>query len=271
MNAQNVDTGGTSGDVPLMLAREDGTRIACLVDGAEQDSGAAGILFCGGFGSDMIGSKACAIAEWGRENGHRVVRFDYFGHGQSSGAFRDGTLGRWKEDAAFVRESMLSGRHILVGSSMGGWIALLLALQAPENIAGIVLLAPAPDFTERLLWEQFSPEQKRLCQEQGFLPLSDPSIEGEYDPDYVVTWRQIEEARAHLLPSGELPVFAPVRILHGMGDEVVPWQHSVELAERLQARDLALTLTKNSDHRLSEPEDIARILASLEELLANSR
>ena len=251
---------------PEMLARGDGERIAWLRDGAAQGATAPEVLWCGGFSSDMTGAKAVALADWGRERGRGVVRFDYFGHGRSSGAFRDGTIGRWRQDAACVQDRLLHGRHVLVGSSMGGWISLLLALERPERVAGLLLLAPAPDFTERLLWENFSPEEKRRCREQGFLPLGDPA-DPEYDENYVVTWRQIEEARLHLLPPGGLPVACPVRILHGMRDEVVPWRHSAELMERIEAGDAALTVTKDSDHRLSEPDDLARIRDSLEELL----
>ena len=244
------------------IARADGERIAYYIDG---DAGQSEVLWCGGFSSEMTGAKASTIADWGRERGRRVVRFDYFGHGQSSGAFRDGTIGRWKEDALFVQEKFLQSRHILVGSSMGGWISLMLALQHPERVAGLLLLAPAPDFTERLLWNEFSPEEKRQCKEEGFLHLGDP--ENEEDEDYVVTWKQIEEARNHLLPSGMLPVSCPVRIIHGMEDDVVPWRHSLELIERLETRDSALTLVRDSDHRLSEPSDLSRIQETLEELL----
>ena len=251
------------------IARADGERIAYYIDGeAKASERPAEVLWCGGFSSDMTGSKASTIADWGRERGRRVVRFDYFGHGQSSGEFREGTIGRWKEDALFVQEKFLQGRHILVGSSMGGWISLMLALQHPEKVAGLLLLAPAPDFTERLLWNEFSPEEKRQCKEQGFLQLGDPeSSDPEGDAEYVVTWKQIEEARNHLLPSGMLPVSCPVRIIHGMEDDVVPWQHSLELIERLETRDSALTLVRDSDHRLSEPSDLSRIQETLEELL----
>ena len=252
---------------PQMLECSDGERIAWRSDGEPGSPEAAEILWCGGFSSDMTGAKATALAEWGRTRRRRVVRFDYFGHGQSSGAFRDGSIGRWKQDAAFVQERLTGGRCILVGSSMGGWISLLLALARPEQVAGLLLLAPAPDFTERLLWEQFSPEEKRQCQEQGFLPLGDPA-DPEYDENYVITWKQIEEARQHLLPDGPLPVFCPVRIIHGMADEVVPWQHGLELAQRIEARDVVLALPKHSDHRLSEPDDLTRICATLDELLA---
>ena len=258
-----------------LLTRSDGEYIACCCDGAppgargEQDGQGgqwAEFLWCGGFSSDMTGAKALAVAQWGRENQRRVVRFDYFGHGQSSGAFKDGTIGRWKDDAAFVRERLSGGRQILIGSSMGGWISLLLALEKPQNLAGLLLLAPAPDFTERLLWANFSEQERELCQKQGFLPLSDPDAGEEYDEEYVVTWRQIQEARQHLLPAGKLKISCPVRIIHGMSDAVVPWRHSLELVERIEARDIAITLVKDSDHRLSTPEDLARIQDTLDEM-----
>lgn len=242
-----------------MLPHKDGERIAHYIDG----DGDAEVLWCGGFSSDMTGEKASTIAQWGVERGRRIVRFDYFGHGQSSGKFAEGTIGRWKEDAALVQEKLVRGRHIIVGSSMGGWISMMLALERPERVAGLLLLAPAPNFTERLLWDGFSDEEKRQCKEQGFLNLGDPEDEGEY----LVTYRQIEEARAHLLPEGALPIRCPIRIIHGMGDDVVPWRHSLEIVEQVESHNVAITLPKESDHRLSSPDDLLLIQQGLEELV----
>lgn len=242
-----------------MLSHKDGERIAHYIDG----DGDVEVLWCGGFSSDMTGEKATTIAQWGIKRGRRIVRFDYFGHGQSSGKFSEGTIGRWKEDAALVQEKLVRGRHVIVGSSMGGWISMMLALERPERVAGLLLLAPAPNFTERLLWNGFSDEEKRQCREQGFLNLGDPEDEEEY----LVTYRQIEEARAHLLPEDALPIRCPVRIIHGMGDDVVPWRHSLEIVEQVESHNVAITLPKESDHRLSSPDDLLLIQQGLEELV----
>lgn len=242
-----------------MLPYKDGERIAYYIDG----EGDLEVLWCGGFSSEMIGEKASTIALWGIERGRRVVRFDYFGHGQSSGNFAEGTIGRWKEDATFVQEKLVRVPHIVVGSSMGGWISMMLAIEHPERVAGLLLLAPAPNFTERLMWDGFSDETKRLCKEQGFLNLG-RDMEG--DKEFLVTYQQIKEARAHLLPEGTLPIRCPVRIIHGMGDEVVPWQHSLEIVEQVESHDVAITLPKKSDHRLSAPDDLLLIRQSLEDL-----
>lgn len=253
-------------DTPQTITRSDGERIAYQIDGeASASSPVAEVLWCGGFGSDMTGEKATSIAEWGITCSRRVVRFDYLGHGQSTGAFSDGTIGRWRDDAAFVQEKLLHGRHVLAGSSMGGWISLLLALQHPERVAGLLLLAPAQDFTEQLLWDRFSPEERKKCREQGFLHLGNPDDE-DFDENYIITWRQIEEARNHLLPGGTLAIDCPVRIIHGMSDDAVPWRHSIELVERLETRDVVLTLPRDSDHRLSSPDDLRRIRESLDEI-----
>ena len=251
-----------SGFPAARILQRDDEHIAYYIDGTEGGSGSSEVLWCGGFGSDMTGEKASSTARWGQDRGIRVVRFDYFGHGQSSGEFRDGTLGHWKEDAAFVQDNLTQGRHILVGSSMGAWISLLLTLERPERVAGLLLLAPAPNFTERLLWNGFTEEQKRKCRKQGFLHLGE-----EDDDEYVVTYRQIEEARKHLLQGNTLPIDCPVRIIHGASDDVVPWQHSLELVNRIGSSDVAVTIVKNADHRLSEPNVLVRIQKTLEELL----
>lgn len=256
----------TSARNPSTITRSNGECIAYYVDGEVPDSTSAGeVLWCGGLFSDMTGEKACSVADWGCASSRRVVRFDYFGHGQSSGDYANGTIGRWKEDAAFIQEKLLHGRHILAGSSMGGWISLLLAMEFPERVAGLLLLAPAPDFTEQLFRDEFSPVERKKCREHGFLHLGDPEDE-DFDENYIITWRQINEAREHLLPPGILPITCPVRILHGIADDVVPWRQSLELIERIQTRDVVLTLTKDSDHRLSSPKDLRRILENLEEL-----
>jgi pimeloyl-ACP methyl ester carboxylesterase len=241
------------------LARPDGATIAYhRVPGA-----APGIVFLGGFRSDMTGTKALFLEEYCRRKSRAYVRFDYFGHGASGGDFALGTIGRWRDDAAAVIDSLTEGPEILVGSSMGGWIMLLAALARPERIAALIGIAAAPDFTEELLPKRLSPEQRREIEEQGAVTL--PS---DYDPaGYLYTRTLIEEGRRHLLLGKPIPLDVPVRLLHGFADASVPWQLSLRLAERLTSRDVAVTLVKGGDHRLSNELDLARLAQTLDGLL----
>jgi pimeloyl-ACP methyl ester carboxylesterase len=196
------------------------------------------------------------------------VRFDYSGHGESEGAFTDGTIGRWLADSLVVFEACCTGPQILIGSSMGGWLALLLtrALKrrghdGAASIAGMVLIAPAVDFTEELMWKRFTPEIKRELEDTGV--WARPS---QYSPEpYLVTRQLIEEGRKHLLLGGLIETGCPVRILQGVEDPDVPWQHAVELTSRLASDDVVLTLVKDGDHRLSRPEDIERLIQAVKE------
>lgn len=231
-----------------------------------------GLLWLGGFKSDMRGTKAAAIDEWAAREGRAYVRFDYSGHGESGGNFTDGTIGRWLEEAIEVFKRYCRGPQIVIGSSMGGWIALLLvralkaraiaADPAPASIAGLVLIAPAVDFTEELMWRKFPPDIKRQIEQKGFWER--PS---EYSDDpYVITRGLIEESRAHLLFNGLIETDCPVRILQGVQDPDVPWQHAADLVSRFARDDVVLTLVKDGDHRLSRSEDIERLLAAIAEL-----
>lgn len=244
---------------PQFLARDDGERIAYRrLPGKEP-----GIVFLGGFMSDMTGTKATALEAFCKARGQAFLRFDYFGHGASTGAFRDGTIGRWRDDALAVIDRLTEGEQILVGSSMGGWIMLLAALARPERVAALVGIAPAPDFTEDLLWPSFSPEEQRRLLAEGAI-----TIASQYDPrGYIVSRRLIEEGRNHLLLSRTIDIACPVRLLHGMKDEDVPWKTSLRLAERLASEDVRVTLVKNGDHRLSTEADLALLQRTLEELL----
>ncbi|MBX6366611.1 MAG: alpha/beta hydrolase [Rhodospirillales bacterium] len=244
---------------PQFLARDDGERIAYRrLPGKEP-----GIVFLGGFMSDMTGTKATALEAFCKARGQAFLRFDYFGHGASTGAFRDGTIGRWRDDALAVIDRLTEGKLILVGSSMGGWIMLLAALARPERVAALVGIAPAPDFTEDLLWPSFSPEEQRRLLAEGAI-----TIASQYDPrGYIVSRRLIEEGRNHLLLSRTIDIACPVRLLHGMKDEDVPWKTSLRLAERLVSEDVRVTLVKNGDHRLSTGADLALLQRTLEELL----
>jgi pimeloyl-ACP methyl ester carboxylesterase len=211
----------------------------------------------------MTGTKALYLEEYCRRSGRAYVRFDYFGHGASSGDFALGTIGRWRDDAVAVIDSLTEGKQILVGSSMSGWIMLLAALARPERIAALVGIAGAPDFTEELLWTRLTPAQRREIEERGHVVL--PS---EFDPaGYLYTRILIEDGRKHLLLGKPIPLDMPVRLLHGMRDESVPWQLSLRLAQRLTSRDVAVTLLKDGDHRLSTQADLALLARTLDTLI----
>lgn len=230
---------------------------------------APGLFWLGGFKSDMRGTKADALAEYAARSGRAYVRFDYSGHGESGGQFEEGTVSRWLEEANAVFRSQAEGPQIVVGSSMGGWIALLLARAlaakpvADAALAGIVLIAPAPDFTEELMWAEFSPEAKREIEEKGMWLR--PTA---YEEPYPITRRLIEDGRHHLLLDKPIEVGCPVRILQGVEDADVPWHHALKLVSCLAQDDVVLTLVKDGDHRLSRPEDIERLIRTIDELAA---
>ncbi len=227
-----------------------------------------GLLWLGGFKSDMKGTKAEALDAWAGNQGRAMVRFDYSGHGESGGAFVDGTIGRWLEDTLAVFDACCRGPQVVIGSSMGGWLALLLlrALAGRAGIpaatvAGLVLIAPAVDFTEELIWKRAPADVRRAIEEQGFWMR--PSAYQE-EP-YPITRGLIEDGRKHLLLGGMIETGCPVRILQGVQDPDVPWQHAVELTSRFARDDVVLTLVKDGDHRLSRPEDIERLIAAVAE------
>lgn len=221
-----------------------------------------GVVFLGGFMSDMTGTKAVTLEEFCRARGQAFLRFDYRGHGASSGRFEDGTIGLWADDALAAFDQLTDGPQILVGSSMGGWIALLTALARRGRVAGLVGIAAAPDFTEDLLWNAFSSDQRAALLREGVLRL--PS---EYsDKPYSIALKLIEDGRRHLLLRETIDLACPVRLLHGMRDPDVPWQRSVKLAEQLAAPDVRVVLVKDGDHRLSREQDLALLCRSVEEL-----
>ena len=230
---------------------------------------APGLFWLGGFNSDMRGTKALALDEWAAKNDRACVRFDYSGHGESGGAFIDGTIGRWLEESVAVFEQFCRGPQVVIGSSMGGWMALLLAraianrAAAGASLAGLVLIAPAPDFTEQLMWNGFSPDIREEILTKGVWMR--PSEYGDGTP-YPITRALIEEGRNHLLLGSAIDVGCPVRILQGAQDPDVPWQHAFALAHRLPADDVVMTMIQDGDHRLSRPQDIARILAAVAEI-----
>ena len=231
----------------------------------EQQSGAAentGVIFCGGFRSDMTGTKAMALAAWADKNKRPYTRFDYFGHGASSGAFTDGTMSHWRGDIPHILDHLCDSPQILVGSSFGGWLSLMAALDRPEKVAALVLIAPAVDMTERLMWERFSDKAREKLAQEGL--IYDPS---EYDPEgYPITAKLIEDGRKHLILDETIDINVPVRILHGQKDDAVPWELSLELAAQLASDNVELHFIKNGDHRLSEPHEIARLIELIEAL-----
>jgi pimeloyl-ACP methyl ester carboxylesterase len=215
----------------------------------------------------MGGTKAVALAEHCRGRGHSFLRFDYFGHGASSGDFREGSIGRWAGDALAVIDRLTQGPLILVGSSMGGWIALLAALARPDRVRGLIGIASAPDFTEDLIWNRLSAEQGRRFQASG--ELSAPSAyESELIP---ITYRLVEEGRRHLLLRRPLALTCPVRLLHGMQDPDVPYQTSLRLAQNLTGTEAVVELIEDGDHRLSRPQDLARLFAAVDGMTARAR
>src|ERR1700692_4942046 len=228
-----------------------------------------GPFWLGGFNSDMRGTKAIALDAWAAEHGRACVRLDYPGHGESGGAFIDGTIGRWLEESVAVFEQFCSGPQVVIGSSMGGWMALLLARELARraasraSLAGLVLIAPAPDFTEALIWNGFSPEIKREIETKGVWLR--PSQYGDGEP-YPITRALIEEGRHHLLLGSAIHVGCPVCILQGAQDPDVPWQHAFSWTDRLPADDVVLTMIQDGDHRLSRPQDIARLIAAVAEI-----
>ena len=212
---------------------------------------APGVIFLGGFKSDMTGTKAAYLENLCRKNGQAFVRFDYTGHGLSSGRFEDGNIGAWLQDALDVFDAQTNGPQIVVGSSMGGWIALLLALRRRERVAGLVLIAPAPDFSEDIYHKEFTATQRRELAEQGF--TLHPS---DYGTPYKLTRQLFEDGKNHLLLHADIDIPSPIRIIHGKQDDAVPWQKSEKIKGRLTSRDVEIHWVEDGDHRLSRDEDL---------------
>ncbi len=255
-----------TGDV-LFLDRLDSPNGVHKIAYQQQAGKAPGVIFCGGFRSDMTGTKASALAQWAATHGRAFTRFDYFGHGASSGVFTDGTMSHWRGDIPHILDHLTQdlqmGPQVLVGSSFGGWLSLMAALDRPEKIAALVLIAPAVDMTERLMWNRFSEKARHLLIEKGL--VHDPS---RYDPEgYPITRALIEDGRQHLMLDAPIPIDLPVRILHGQRDDAVPWEMSLELAAQLTSDDVELHFVKKGDHRLSEPHEINMLIRLVEATL----
>ncbi|MEN3976471.1 alpha/beta hydrolase [Emcibacter sp. SYSU 3D8] len=274
---QDLENAGRYPGIRVIVKVEGGPR--CWLDGGMEPSistisvnghdlayeavpgRAPGVIFLPGFKSDMTGTKAEALRGRCIERGQAFTRFDYSGHGRSTGKFEDGTIGRWAADAVAIIDQVAVGPQILVGSSMGGWMALLAARARPERIAGLVGIAAAPDFTEDLMWASYPESVKDALRRDGV--WHEPS---DYGEPYTITLRLIEEGRQHLVLRSPLALPFPVRLIQGMKDPDVPWRTALRLAEHIDGDDVEVILVKGGDHRLSEPADIARLGTVLERL-----
>lgn len=239
------------------LEREPGVKLAWR---AVEGRGPT-VVWLGGFRSDMTGTKAQALADQAVATGRAFLRFDYSGHGESGGDFTDGTIGSWRADALAMIDRLTAGDLILVGSSMGGWLACLCALARPDRVKGLVLVAPAADFPQALMVPEMTAGDRAALDRDGVWMR--PS---EYGDPYPIARRFLEESAAWNLLPGPVAIDLPVRILQGGADPDVPWRHALALAEALSARDLVFSLVRDGDHRLSRPQDIDRLLAFVDEL-----
>jgi len=220
------------------------------------------VVFLPGFRSDMTGDKATSLAAFCAERGQAMLRFDYSGHGASGGKFADGTIGAWTADALAAIDRLTEGRLILVGSSMGGWIALLAALARPWRVAGLIGIAAAPDFTEALIWQAMTFEERARLMRDGVL-----RIPSQYGEPYEITRALVEDGRNHLLLNAPIALDCPLRLLHGQRDPDVPWEMALRIAEQVTGSDVRVILVKDGDHRLSRPTDLALLRQTLAPLL----
>jgi pimeloyl-ACP methyl ester carboxylesterase len=240
------------------LDRGDGISLAWI----KQDGAGPTIVFLPGFRSDMTGDKATALAAFCAGRGQAMLRLDYSGHGASGGDFLDGTVGTWAADALAVIDALTAGPLLLVGSSMGGWIALLTALARPGRVAGLVGVAAAPDFTQRLMWEAMMPAERAKLERDGVL-----YVPSKYGTPTAITRGLIEDGARHLVLTGRVAIRCPVRLLHGQADPDVPWQLALTLAEQIETDDVRVILIKDGDHRLSRPSDLLLLTQTVAALL----
>jgi pimeloyl-ACP methyl ester carboxylesterase len=240
------------------LDRGNGTELAW----ARLEGTSPTVVFLPGFRSDMGGDKATALAAFCAARGVGMLRFDYSGHGASSGDFLDGTIGAWAADALAAIDTLTTGKLILVGSSMGGWIGLLTAMARPDRIAALVGIAAAPDFTQRLMWDAMAPSERASLQRDGVLYV--PSQYGDPTP---ITRGLIEDGANHLVLTGSIPIPCPIRLLHGQADPDVPWELALQIAAQAVSSDTRVILVKDGDHRLSRPADLALLRQTVADLL----
>ena len=220
------------------------------------------VVFLPGFRSDMTGDKATALAALCAQEGRAMVLFDYAGHGQSGGSFVNGTISAWRSDVLSVIDRLTQGPLLLVGSSMGGWLGVLAAMARPERVAGFIGIAAAPDFTEAMMWEAMTFEERSILMERGV--LEQPS---DYGEPYAITRALIEDGRTQLVLGGPIPITAPVRLLHGQADRDVPWEFSLRLAAQISSQDVQVVLVKDGEHRMSRPRDLDLLRATVRRLL----
>jgi len=243
--------------MPRFLDTPDGQRIAYEMSAGKGPA----LIWCGGLKSDMEGSKAVHLHHWAEAQGQAFIRFDYFGHGLSSGEFTDGTLSRWAKDIGFVRDQLSDGPAIMIGSSMGGWAALLAAIEDPKKTTGLVLINPAPDFTEKLTVAGWSEAQIKALEDDGV--VYEPS---GYEEPYAYSKALIEDGRARQILDAPIDLTCPIRILQGHADSVVPWEHSKRLLDVITSEDMTYTLVANGDHSLSRASDLKQIETAISNL-----
>lgn len=249
---------------PKTLTREDGATIAYHFTPGKDSQKPVGIVFLTGFRSDMEGSKALALQRWCEAEGRAYLRFDYTGHGLSSGAFEDGCIGDWAADALYALDNLTEGPQILVGSSMGGWLALIVARERPERVCGLIGLAAAPDFTEDLIWDELGDADRAEIMEHGKVLQAN-----DYDPcePYIITKKLIEDGRNQLLLREPLNINVPVRLIQGMKDADVPWETALKIQDALISDDVEIQFVKMGDHRLSQDSDLIRLERTVSALL----
>lgn len=225
-----------------------------------------GVVFLGGFMSDMNGSKATYLEAWAKESGRAYLRFDYSGHGQSSGVFEQGCIGEWAEDAKELILGLTEGPQVIVGSSMGGWIALLMAKRIPQKIVGLVGIAAAPDFVIDGIWDSFTDTEKTTLMSEGQVPLANEYFDGPY----TITKKLIEDGREQSVLRDPLNLPFPVRLLHGTADTDVNMDVALRIVEHATGPDIRLTLVKNADHSFSEPDNLTMIRRAIHSVTMKS-
>jgi len=249
-------------EAPLkFLSAPDSEKIAYKMNEGTIDYKGPTLIWCGGLKSDMEGGKATHLHDWAFEEGRRYIRFDYFGHGVSSGEFKDGTISRWAQDVVQIMDELTTGDVILIGSSMGGWSSLLAMIQRPERVKGLLLIAPAPDFTEKLMLPSWTKEQHETLERDGIL-----YVPSDYDEPYEYSKTLIEDGRKNQILDNPIKFDGPIRILQGAKDDVVPWEYSRRIIDVVTSHDIDYTLVKDGDHSLSTPTDLDRLIRVAKEL-----
>lgn len=242
------------------LKTANGNSLAYIYDYSSNNS--TNLIWLGGLNSDMYGTKARAISNYAKSNNYNLCRFDYSGHGLSSGNFEDFTISDWLNDSISILDNICIGKQVFIGSSMGGWISLLLALERKKRVSGIVLLAPAVDMTEILMWKNFNSNEKKLIEEKGYLEVFSDNY-----PPYKITKKLIEDGRKHLLMKGKISIECPINIIHGINDVSVPWDLSNKLMKKITSKSITKNFIKDADHSLSRASDLNCIFFSIEQII----